>query len=209
MSLFYKNNSAIYHVHIPRTGGRFITQTLVSNDYEVANHTCDDDVILYGIECYHLHYPLYEYFEDVSSSLQFAVCRNPITRFWSEFSTVAIKRSYTQKDIEPLDDYDNFCYWINYERMVHHYAKNWFRPQHEFVSDKTIIWKFEDGLCKPFRNWFFDLTGDRLEDKEYSYYGDEDNELNPKRKEFTLSKSIMDNVCKYYQEDFNRFNYNE
>lgn len=207
MSLFRKNNSLIYHVHIPRAGGRFVTQTLVGNNYEVAEHTCNDDLKLYGIECFHLHYPLYEYLEDVSSALQFTVCRNPITRFCSEFSNVAIKRSYTQKDIEPLDDYENFCYWIDFERMVHHYAKNWFRPQHEFVKDDTRIWRFEDGLGKPFRNWFFDLTGDRLEDKEYSYYGDEETELNPKRKEFKLSERMQNNVRKYYEEDFKRFDY--
>ena len=209
MSLFYKNNSSVYHVHIPRTGGRYITQTLVDNAYEVANHTCDDDITLYGIECFHTHYPLYEYFEGVSSSLQIAICRNPITKFWSEVTTTAIKREYTQHDIDLFDDYDFFCHWVNYERMTYHYAKNWFRPQHEFLNGKTNVWKFEDGLGKPFRSWFYELTGDTLADKEYSYYGDESNELNPKRKEYILSESLKDNIRKYYEEDFNELNYNE
>lgn len=206
MTLFCKKDFSIFHVHIPRAGGRFITQTLVSNDYE-PQHTGDDDLKLYGIEHFHLHYPLYEYLEGVSSASQFAVCRNPITKFYSEFSNVVVKRNYTQEDIEPLDNYENFCYWIDVERMTYHYAKNWFRPQHEFVSNNTLIWKFEDGLCKPFRNWFFDLTGDRLEDKEYSYYGDEQTELNPKRKEFELSECMKDNIIKYYEEDFKKFDY--
>ncbi|NDB80480.1 hypothetical protein EB155_11515, partial [archaeon] len=143
MSLFCKGNSSIYHVHIPRCGGRFITQTFVHNDYQVLH--CDDDLCLYGIECFHLHYPLYEFLEGVDTSFQFAVIRNPIDRFRSEFSNVIIKRNYQQSDIDFLENYDNFSYFINYERMTHHYAKNWFRPQHEFIGPNTKIWRFEDG----------------------------------------------------------------
>jgi hypothetical protein len=34
MTLFVKDDIKTYHVHIPRTGGRFITQTLVNNRKE-------------------------------------------------------------------------------------------------------------------------------------------------------------------------------
>jgi len=205
MTLFVKDDIKTYHVHIPRTGGRFITQTLVNNRYEVLH--CDDELHLYGIECFHLHYPLYEYLEDVVESIQFAVVRNPLDKFKSELSNVAIKRGYSKKDLDQLESYDGFCYWIEYERMTNYYAKNWFRPQHEFIGPNTLVWKFEDGLTKNFRRWFYDLTGDILEDKEYSYWGDEDTELNPKRKEYSMTKNIVRNIEEYYKKDFEVFNY--
>ena len=205
MSLFIKNNIKTYHVHIPRTGGRFITQTFVQNAYQVLH--CDDNLHLYGIECFHLHYPLYEYLEDVAESIQFAVIRNPIDRFKPELFTVAVKRNYNKEDLEKLESYDEFCYWIEYERMTAHYAKNWFRPQHEFIGPNTLIWKFEDGLTKTFRSWYYELTKDFLEDKEYSYWGDIDTELNPKRKEYSLSKNIIRNIEEYYKKNFEIFNY--
>lgn len=205
MSLFCKDNSSTYHVHIPRSGGRFITQTFVHNGYQVLH--CDDDLHLYGIECFHLHYPLYEFLEDVSSSFQFAVVRNPADRFRSEFSNIFIKRNYAESDIKHLEDYENFCYFLNFERMTHHYAKNWFRPQKEFIGPNTKIWKFEDSLTKKFRDWYYDLTNEVLEDKEYSYWGDEETELNPKRREFKLTKKLIQNVEEYYKEDYEIFNY--
>ena len=205
MTLFVKDNIKAFHVHIPRTGRRFITQTLVHNNYEVLH--CSDDLHLYGIECFHFHYPLYEYLEDVAESIQFAVIRNPIDRFKSEFSNVAIKRGYGKEDLDQLEDYDGFCYWIEYERMTSHYAKNWFRPQHEFIGPNTLIWRFENGLTKNFRSWYYELTRDVLEDKEYSYWGDEDTELNPKRKEYSMTKNIVKNIEEYYKKDFEVFSY--
>jgi len=205
MTLFCKDNSSTYHVHIPRTGGRFITQTFVNNGYEVVHS--NDDLHLYGIECYHLHYPLYEYLEGVDTSFQFAIVRNPIDRFYSEISNISIKRNYKESDINYLIDYENFSYFLNFERMTNHYAKNWFRPQHEFIGPNTKIWKFESGLTKKFREWYYELTNEVLEDKEYSYWGDEETELNPKRKELKLPKSIIQNVEEYYAKDFEVFNY--
>lgn len=205
MSLFCKGNTSVYHVHIPRTGGRFITQMLMANDYDVFH--AHKELHLYGIQCFHLHYPLYEYLEGVDKSLQIAVVRNPFDRFRSEISNIFIKRKYTQEEMLKIEDYDFFCYLIGYERMTHHYYKNWFRPQHEFIGPNNLIWRFEDGLGKPFRSWFHELTGDELVDKEYSYYGDEEVELNPDRKEFQLTEKMRENVAKYYEQDLIQFNY--
>ncbi len=91
--------------------------------------------------------------------------------------------------------------------MTSHYSKNWFRPQHEFIGPNTLIWKFEDGLTKNFREWFYKITENRLEDKEYSYWGDEESELSPERKKYKMSKKLIENVKKYYQQDFELLNY--
>lgn len=205
MSLFCKDNLSVYHIHIPRTGGRFITQTFIHNDYKLFH--CEDTLSLYGIECFHLHYPIYEQLEGVSESIQFAVIRNPLDRFKSEFSNVIVKRKYDEKKLEEFESYDRFLNWIEYERMTSHYAKNWFRPQHEFIGPNTLIWKFEDGLTKNFREWFYKITENRLEDKEYSYWGDEESELSPERKKYKMSKKLIENVKKYYQQDFQLLNY--
>lgn len=205
MSLFCKEGSSLYHVHIPRTGGRFITQMLMSNNYEVFH--ADKALHLYGIQCFHLHYPLYEYLEGVKQSIQIAVVRNPLDRFRSEISNIFIKRKYTPEEMLRIEDYDHFTYLIEYERMTHHYYKNWFRPQNEFIGPDNLIWRFEDGLGKPFRDWIYELTGDKLEDKSYSYYGDEEVELNPERKAFELTDKMKANVIRYYEKDMELLNY--
>ena len=204
MSLFCKDSLTVYHIHIPRTGGRFVTQTLVKNNYAVY---FSEEPFLYGIHPMHLHYPLYEYLDGVTEAIQFAVVRNPVSRFKSKISSLILKRNYDQNQIDKFDDYDYFYNFICYEDLTAHWHNNWFRPQKDFIGESTKIWKFENGLTKNFRDWYYDLTGDILEDKEYSYWGDEETELNPKRKEYKMSNKLIQNVEEYYKEDFEIFNY--
>ena len=79
--LYSLGSKKIFHVHIPRTAGRYIKEIFLSNSYEVtfANY----NYRFYGIEIPHLHYPLYNCLEYVEDSPQFAVVRNPFDRFKS------------------------------------------------------------------------------------------------------------------------------
>ena len=38
-------------------------------------------------------------------------------------------------------------------------AINWYRPQVDFLSERTHIWRYEDGLRKPFADWVSDILG--------------------------------------------------
>lgn len=208
MSFFIKDQISTYHIHIPRTGGRYITQMLVGNDYKVY-HTDDDnfEFRIYGYILMHLHYPLYEWLDGVSTSHQFTVVRNPYDRFISSLSSLIVKRDYSESFIEQFDDYDFLSQFIEQESIFAHYHNNWFRPQHEFLNDKVHIWKFEDGLSTNFIDWLNNVLKDNIEKKSYSYYGDSDTELNPKRKLFKGTPQLKQNVEKFYSKDYEILGY--
>jgi hypothetical protein len=205
MSLFVKGSTKIYHIHIPRTGGRFITQTFVENGFEPFYYT--NDLSLYGVLSMHLHWPLYEYLDEVSESTQITVVRDPISRFKSSISTLVGLRNYNDDDIKKFEDYNYFENFIDFESKTTHYANNWFRSQNEYLNKKCMIWKFEDGLGKPFRNWIYDLAGIELKDQEYSYYASELGDGNKTKKLFKLSDRIKNNVRKFYEKDYEILGY--
>jgi hypothetical protein len=208
MSFFVKNQTSTYHIHIPRTGGRFVTQMLVANNYKVY-HTDDDDFEfrIYGHILMHLHYPLYEYLEGVGAAIQFAVVRNPFDRFVSSLSILSIKRNYSENFIKNFDDYNFLSNFIEHENMLSHYHNNWFRPQHEFLNKKVKLWKYENKLSKDFIHWLNNMLNDNIEHKIYSYYGDSDTELNPKRKQFKGSDKLKQNIELYYAKDYEILGY--
>jgi hypothetical protein len=78
------------------------------------------------------------------------------------------------------------------------------RPQNEFLSDKTLVYKFEDGLTKNFITWFNENFNDNVEIKEYSYYGDPAELKENKIKENKKIESLIKN---YYFEDYEILGY--
>ena len=45
-------------------------------------------------------------------------------------------------------------------------AVNWFRPQMDFLTDDTNIWKFEDGFGDDFSEWMSEVIGAKFAIKE-------------------------------------------
>ena len=77
-----------------------------------------------------------------------------------------------------------------------------FRPQVEFISPKTHIWKYEDGMGKEFVSWLSELLGFDFvfkDNAELEYY-------KPDRRE-RISKTpyLIEMVREFYKEDFDRF----
>lgn len=207
MSLFKKDDLSVYHIHVPRTGGRFITQTLVQNNFSVSHVSDNWQDFICGVHPMHLHYPLYEYLEGVEESKQFAVVRDPVSRFVSQLTNLIILRSYDDQFVESLDDMETLTNFIQIEALTAHYHNNWFRRQVEYMNPKVSVWKFEDGLCNPFRNWFYKKYNVELEDKEYYYYAQESCENNPIKKEFSISKKLENNIKNIYIDDYRAFDY--
>lgn len=202
--LYVKEDKKIFHIHIPRTGGRYIKEVLTNNNYETF-HT-DYEQSIYGISVMHLHYPLYEMLEDVSNSLHLAIIRDPFERFASAAHCM-INEWYLdmENDIySALETKDGLFQFIEYHSITKRYNSNWLRPQHEFISDKTIIYKYELGLGKSFIDWFNVQFNDNVEHKEYSYYGDPAELKSNKIKE---NKKIKSHVLEYYNKDYTLFEY--
>lgn len=204
MSLFVKEENKVFHVHIPRTGGRFIKEILKQNDYQVYHD--DWEQSFYGISIMHLHYPLYEMLEDVTNSNHFAIVRNPFTRFASAAHCM-VKEWYSEIEDDiysALESKFGLEQFIEYHAITKRYNANWLRPQKEFISEKTLVYKYENKLGKNFIDWFNQEFNANLEHKEYSYYGDPKELLENKIKE---NKKIESLIKDYYKEDFDFFGY--
>ena len=145
-------------IHIPRTAGRFFEQNLLSgNDY-----VWDDDVEidkLYekidGVELAHFHREYYEKYLDVKGIPHITIIRNPIDRFIS--CTLFLSDIYGDLN-GVLDDpvmFDSILQNTPHPKIM----GMLFRPQIDFISDKTHIWRFEDGFGDDFAKWVSDIVG--------------------------------------------------
>ena len=201
----YKHSSGkrFLFVHIPRTGGRFIEVNLEKNGWEV------EPIDQYGIPHYqhsfiedceiaHFHRDLYEKYCDIEGIEQIAVVRNPIDKFFSA-STYLI--TVYGKDIqEKLEDYHEMVSIIKNFPMSE--TLSWWRPQVDFVTDTTHIWKFEDGLGTDFGDWLGEKLRVPFEIDKYANYA-----MNRYEGSFKLDRTpkLIDNICKFWREDIEQF----
>ncbi len=134
-------------VHIPRTAGRFLEENIEENGFE------PEQVIwksVDGIEVAHFHNELYQkHFDDLFNIPHFTVVRNPIDRFFS--CSIFLKRMYGDDIQEAMEDPMMFHSML--ENFPLTQAVNWFRPQVDFLTDQTHIWRFEDGFKEDFGYW--------------------------------------------------------
>ena len=190
-------------VHIPRTGGRFIEVNLEKNGWEV------EPIDQYGIPHYqhsfiddceiaHFHRDLYEKYCDIEGIEQIAVVRNPIDKFFSA-STYLIT-VYGKEIQEKMEDYDEMVSIIKNFPMSE--TLSWWRPQVDFVTDTTHIWKFEDGLGTNFGDWVSEKLGVPFEIDKYANYA-----MNRYEGTFKLDRTpkLIDNICKFWREDIEQF----
>ena len=201
----YKHSSGkrFLFVHIPRTGGRFIEVNLEKNGWEV------EPIDQYGIPHYqhsfiedceiaHFHRDLYEKYCDIEGIEQIAVVRNPIDKFFSA-STYLIT-VYGKEIQEKLEDYDEMVSII--ENFPMSETLSWWRPQVDFVTDTTHIWKFEDGLGTNFGDWVSEKLGVPFEIDKYANYA-----MNRYEGSFKLDRTpkLIDNITKFWREDIEQF----
>ena len=75
---------------------------------------------------------------------------------------------------------------------------NWFRPQMDFISDETRLWKLEDGFGEDFEQWLGEVLEMEIEIKKVPYKKlttDEDNKLKK-------SAKLIDNITLLYKRDY-------
>ena len=185
-------------IHIPRTGGRFIEVNLEKNGWEV------EPIDYYGIPHYqhsfiddceiaHFHRDLYEKHCDIEGIEQIAVIRNPIDKFFSA-STYLITVHGRQVQ-ERLEDYDEMVSII--KNFPQSETLSWWKPQVEFLTEKTHLWKFEKGLGRDFGDWVSEKLGVPFEIDPYVNYATNDYEG------FKLDKTdkLIQNIRKFCSED--------
>tara|TARA_B100000029_G_C17310919_1_gene864356 strand:- start:182 stop:808 length:627 start_codon:yes stop_codon:yes gene_type:complete len=196
----YKHTSGkrFLFIHIPRTGGRFIEVNMEKNGWEV------ETIDLYGIPHYqhsfiddceiaHFHRDLYEKHCDIEGIEQIAVIRNPIDKFFS--ASTYLFTVYGKEIQQKLEDYDEFVSVIENFPQVE--TLNWWRPQVEFITDKTHLWEFEDGLGADFGDWM-------SEKLQVPFKIDENARYPMNRYEglkLERTPGIVKNIKKFYSED--------
>ena len=149
-----------------------------------------------GIELGHFHRELYEKHCDVEDIEQIVVVRDPITRFLS--ASTYLFTLYGKESQQRMEDYDQFVSTI--QNFPESETVSWWRPQVEFLTEKSHIWKFEDGLGDGFGYWM----SEKLEVPfkvdvlaEYATNNYEDHKLDKTDK-------LVDNIRKYYAADIER-----
>jgi hypothetical protein len=200
--LYCSNNKNIYHIHIPRTGGRYVRNIFSENLFNVYHNNFG--ILVNGIEAPHLHYPLYNLLDDVENAEHFAVVRDPFEKFKSTIQLVINGRQYPSEVYNLIRDKDWLFGFLNYEKEVGLYAPNAFRPQCEFISKHTKIYKFENGLNENIIKWLNNSFDIHLKNKNFSYPKSPAEMLKNTSK---IDNSIKPLIQEYYAKDYEVFNY--
>ena len=207
MPIFHhiKTHRRFFFIHIPRTAGRFLLENFRMNGYDIEHHLTKKMVrgkeirnYLWtpaeGVELSHTHYSLYNKWKNIKDLPSIAVVRNPIDRF---FSASGREHNNLQSSFEDWSGFNDIIL-----KHIHTDAFNWWRPQHEFVSSHTKIWKYEDGFGKNFCDWINSTFLIDFSIKTQIYHKHDYDQ--PK---LTKTKPLINNIKKFYRQDFEKFNY--
>jgi hypothetical protein len=179
-------------IHIPRTAGRFIGENLLVNGWKIE----DKDNLwksVEGIEVAHFHRELYEKYLDVKRIPHITIVRNPVDRFIS--CSIFLKRMYGDDIQEAMEDP------IMFSTMLQNFplsqAMNWFRPQMDFITDETNIWKLEDGFGEDFEEFMSEVLGVEFKVEDVPYDKLDIDET----KKLEKSAKLIDNITSLYRKD--------
>ena len=201
MAIFKQGDNSCYFIHIPRTGGRYVSSLFENTTgIECSHHKIHTERIN-GIDVTHLHYPLYDLHFNVNKIPHIAVVRNPFDKFHSSVRNMHFihKTDYN----EFLKTEESFLDFINNEILNLSYHNNWFLPQNKFISPNTHIWKYEWGFGSRFKKWVYEKTNIDISIKKVNYERFENETDN----DYKLDKRIKKYVKKFYKEDYKRFGY--
>ena len=205
-------------IHIPRTGGRYVEANFLrlndmwwDDDREALGKVSDRGEfldVLYkpveGIEVGHFHTPLYEKYLDCEGIPHFSIVRNPVDKFIS--ASLYLRRFYERKnDMGPIQE------MMEDETMFHTLMENflgmvpesrsWYRPQVDFMTEKTHIWKFEDGLGDRFVSWLSGIIEVDLKFEERVHYISNPDE----HIKLELTEKLLHNLVKVYKKDLDAY----
>jgi len=204
MGIFKQDNNKCYFIHIPRTGGRYISQLFEFNEVECSYHKINEYQAR-GIDSTHLHYPLYNHFLKVKDIPHITIVRNPLDKFYS-----CIKNMHFIHKIDYnkfMTSWDKFYDFVTIQIEIQSYHNNWFLPQHKFISNKTHIWKYENGFGKNFVEWIFEKTKIKLTNIDDIKYDEFAGEFQKNNKSYRLNKNIEKYVQIFYKQDYELFDY--
>ena len=188
----------VFFAHIPRTAGRFVEANLLANDFDWGDNHLDTGLgvmsVVNGVEIAHYHREYYQQYLDVKNIPHFSIVRSPITRFIS--GSIYLKRTYGDDIQSVMEDSIMFASMI--QNLPFKEAWNWYRPQVDFLTNQTHVWKFENGINEEFVSWLSSIIGVNLKfdnDIEYPKSHDEGNKLQK-------TPALEVNIRSAYRRDF-------
>jgi hypothetical protein len=188
-------NQKINFIHVPRTGGRFIRDSLIKNNYNVELYFYN--TFYKGKEIPHLTYPEYEQFLNYTPLKNFAIVREPVDRF---ISMIKHNVTFNQEKINKMfRTEEDFNQTINGEILIS--SSNWFVPQINFINYHTKIWKFEDGFGKKWIEWM--MNNFEIKILEFPMKQQNDYVVD----NFSLNKEKIQYIKNYYYKDYKLLNY--
>jgi len=194
-----KTGKKIFFAHIPRTAGRFVEANLLANEFDWTDSHLDTGLgvmsVVHGVEIAHYHRKYYQKYLNVKEdTTQFSIVRSPITKFIS--GSIYLKRTYGNDIQSQMEDPIMFASMI--QNLPFEGSWNWYRPQVDFLSNQTHIWKYENGIGEDFVLWLSNIIGVDLKfDNKIDYpkSHDEDNKLK-------MSPALEVNIRGAYSKDF-------
>jgi len=210
MPLFDKDGHKVHYIHVPRTGGRYVSKLFEYNKFNTRHSTLNVNDNFDGILCIHFYYPLYKMFEDYDERVEFCIIRNPFDKF---ISSITHMSNYFSRDynfiIKNQEIFDNF---IMNEICQGSRHNSWFLEQHKFVSEKTKVWKYEDGFGKKFVKWIdknFSIKLDIPNRVSYdqNLWSSYNENVSTKKYKFNNMFLARKRVKNFYKKDYEIFKY--
>ena len=186
----------VHFIHIPRTGGRFLRDSLLLNNYPITH--IDFKKYFKEKEVPHLTYPEYEQYTYYKYTEKFCIVRDPLDRFISMISDTWM---LNEKKIDKMFKDQNYFNEI-IDQICLQNESNWFVPQINFINYKTKIWKFEDKLDEKFINWLADNFNIKITIKANKLQW-----VNSNTNKITLNNKQIGYIKDYYYKDYKILNY--
>ena len=201
MILYKDGKKKIFFIHIPRNAGRYIRQLFLKNGYGISHDQWFLGQQKCGIDIAHLHYPLYDLLP-IKNLPIFTIIRNPFDRIKKSLAVQLIDAAWDLKKEE------NFYKCIEEHRKQYSYHNNWYRPQCEFLSPNTKLWKFDWGFKDQFCEWLnetFNLNVAPAKiNLDYEKFSVDMVSIPPHIEKYL--KDLKPFVKKYYHQDYKLFN---
>ena len=192
--IIHEGYNRVIYIHIPRTGGRYVTAYFKNHHITESNY---DTFIDDHFEQAHAkidYYRKYNY-------KNFTVVRNPFNKFISSLKRCLPYCNLSLDTFKSVKDYDTFLKYLNIMKNTKTLGQ-FFEKQINFINNDTYIWKLEQGLDDMFLQWLkenFNLNTS-IRDPKYKANSNDFNKVK-------VSDKTEDYIREYYEEDYKRFKY--
>jgi len=192
--IIHEGYNRVIYIHIPRTGGRYVTA------YFKNHHITESDYNTFIDDHFEQAHAKIDYYKDYNYK-NFTVVRNPFDRFKSLLKRCLPYCNLSLNTFESVKDYNTFLKYLNIMKNTKTLGQ-FFEKQINFINKDTYIWKLEDGLGDTFLKWLkvnFDLNTN-IQNPKYLARSNDFNKVK-------VSDKIEGFIKKYYEEDYKRFKY--